>query len=448
MRYVWNPDDFDPLDFLPHRLRRQSDAARVLVHLIEYRRLDKRHKADEWVTLQAKYLRNVVGVEHCEAIRDCLAGHGVITVSRSYTVGKNSFGFKIGPLFETSPFRRFPVADKFLVRRMGRHLVGTRPDPGSPIHHRLFNWLTKLTIDADRAREYVSGYGGGAEWVRQKWLSIDMLAEGDLWFTADRFRRVHTNFTNLWSGLRPFLSVGGEPLVELDIANSQPLFFGLLAMAKWQFSRMRLRQHLSTGEWKTSNSVTVNTINSQHSIPPPPIPSLYDAGIQKADARTALPADLDKYLSLVERGDFYEYLMGKARRTGGDRGAFKESFFKHVFYANKSYPNALANVFRQEFPTAHGILTEIKNKEPRDAPRKMQQLEADFVIGTCCRKLLTAHPDVPLLTLHDGIWTTPAHIALVRRTVEAEFAKLGVRPLLRCRAANGAVLAPHASVQN
>ncbi|MDY3556160.1 hypothetical protein R5W24_005323 [Gemmata sp. JC717] len=446
MRYVWNPEDFNPLDLLPARLHRQADAARALVHLIEYRRLDKRCGADGWVTLQAKYLRNVVGVEHCEALRDALAERGVISVVRSYTVGRKSFEYRIGPRFERSPFRRFLVTDKFLVRRMSRHLGRTLPDPHDPTEVGLFGWLKRLGIDARAARDFLPGFGAGAEWLRQKLLAIDMLAQGDVWFTRDRYRRVHTNFTNLWSELRRFLSVGGEPIVELDIANSQPLFFGLLAMAKWHTSQLNGRVQV-TSKFGSAYTDSVNNQYFSVTSSPSPLTSLYDAGMHRRTDRADFPTDLAKYLTLVERGDFYEHLMEKSRRTRQTRDGFKESFFKHVFYANRSYPNAYAAVFREEFPTAYAILTDLKAVEPRDAPRKMQQLEADFVIGTCCRKLLAAHPGVPLLTLHDGLWTTPDHIGLVRNTVEAEFDKLGVRPLLRCRSADGRSLPPGASVQ-
>lgn len=170
MRYVWNPQDFNPLDFLPRHLHRQADAARVLVHLIEYRRLDKRCGADESVTLQAKYLRNVVGVEHCEAIRDALAERDVISVLRSYSVGRKSFEYKIGPVFERSPFRRFSVTDKFLLRRMGRYLGRTLPNPHDPTEVRLYHWLKQLVVDAEAAREYLPEFGAGADWVRQKLL--------------------------------------------------------------------------------------------------------------------------------------------------------------------------------------------------------------------------------------------------------------------------------------
>lgn len=447
MRYIWNPHDFNPLDFLPPHLYRQSDAARVLVHLIEYRRLDKRYKADEWVTLKATYLRNVVGADHCEAIRDCLAAKGVIAVKRSFVVGHKSFEFRIGPRFERSTFRRVPVTDKFLLRRMEKHLGRTVPNPDSPTDLALYTWLTKLTIDAKETKQFMSDFSETAERVRQKMLTVDMLAEGDYWLTRDRFRRVHTNFTNLWSGLRQFLSLGGEPLVELDIANSQPLFFGLLALAKWESSQEIGQGNKVALEASSNNSV--NTINSNYSnfFPSSPTPSLYDAGMHCGNLRAGLPPDLAKYMALVQRGAFYEFLMAKCHRTGGERGEFKESFFRHVFYAKKSYPNPIANVFRREFPTASRILAEVKAKEPRDAPRKMQQLEADFVIDTCCRKLIASHPAVPLLTLHDGIWTTPPHIGLVRRTVYTEFARLGVRPLLRCRTASSLSLPLGVSVQ-
>ncbi|AWM39836.1 hypothetical protein GobsT_17940 [Gemmata obscuriglobus] len=447
MKYVWNPHDFDPLNFLPAALRRQSDAARVLVHQIEFRRLDKRHRADEWVTLQAKYLRNVVGVDHCEAIRDCLASEGVISVKRSFVVGQKSFEFKIGPRFQNSMFRRFPITDKFLLRRMGKHLGRTGPKADCPTELALYSWLKGLTIDADGARDYVRAHGGAAEWVRQKTLTVDMLAERDLWFTRDRFGRIHTNFTNLWSGLRRFLSVGGSPLVEMDIANSQPLFFGLLAMVKWRSSQEASSQCQQDVEECRNNSGRITNVNSKSILSPPPLLSLYDAGIHHGNIRRSLPPDLAEYLGLVERGDFYEHLMRKARLTWAKRSQFKDSFFQHVFYAKRVYRNPIANVFRKEFPTAHAVLTAIKKSDPRDAPHKMQQLEADFVIGTCCRKLSADHPAVPLLTLHDGIWTTPDHIGLVRRTVQDEFAKLGVRPLLRCRAASDLSLPPGASVQ-
>ena len=44
-------------------------------------------------------------------------------------------------------------------------------------------------------------------------------------------RRMYSNVANLTRELRAYLRVGGSPLVEIDIKNSQPLFIGLVAKA-------------------------------------------------------------------------------------------------------------------------------------------------------------------------------------------------------------------------
>lgn len=42
-------------------------------------------------------------------------------------------------------------------------------------------------------------------------------------------RRYHSNLTNLRSELRKYLRVDGQPLVQIDISNSQPLFQAVVA---------------------------------------------------------------------------------------------------------------------------------------------------------------------------------------------------------------------------
>ncbi len=59
---------------------------------------------------------------------------------------------------------------------------------------------------------------------------IDLIRDRSWIFVADRFsRRIHTNLTQLKRELRAGLRVAGQPLVQIDIKNSQPLFIGLAA---------------------------------------------------------------------------------------------------------------------------------------------------------------------------------------------------------------------------
>ena len=57
---------------------------------------------------------------------------------------------------------------------------------------------------------------------------IRRIAEGDFFSIPDRYGRFHSNLTNLKKTLRPFLRYHGSELVNLDIANSQPMVFCLL----------------------------------------------------------------------------------------------------------------------------------------------------------------------------------------------------------------------------
>lgn len=57
------------------------------------------------------------------------------------------------------------------------------------------------------------------------------MAERDRYITADAYGRVHTPITSLPKALRQCLSIAGRPLVGIDIANSQPLFAGVVARA-------------------------------------------------------------------------------------------------------------------------------------------------------------------------------------------------------------------------
>jgi len=57
---------------------------------------------------------------------------------------------------------------------------------------------------------------------------IQRIVNGDFFTVVDRFGRFHTNLTNLKATLRPFLRYRDSHLVNLDIANSQPMIFCLL----------------------------------------------------------------------------------------------------------------------------------------------------------------------------------------------------------------------------
>ena len=53
------------------------------------------------------------------------------------------------------------------------------------------------------------------------------------------------------------------------------------------------------------------------------------------------------------------------------------------------------------------------------------------MLGGVCGRLMTHHPDVPLVSVHDALMTTGEHLPLVVRVLEEEFERrLRVVPAL------------------
>jgi hypothetical protein len=419
--YVYNPEGFDPTHHLPLRLRKYADCARVLVHLIESGRVFGKLRPYEFVPRKAAYLRNLVHKEQYLPLRDALAAGGVIELDSHYIVGQKSMGFRIGSAYEGQPFRRVRLQDDAAVRRLAKAREQFRPPLTDPTHQRLFHWLTQLEVDYEGAMQFLVTEKMDCRHFQAKQLAVEMIRDKEFFFVPDRQGRVHTNVTNLWKKLRSFLRMRGQPLVNIDIANSQPLLFALELV-----NRM------------TNETVNSNNHIEQSSFPslsPSPFPFHYDAEgssyTENIDTHDKLPADVKKYLELTQAGVFYEFMMGILAVPSEERKKFKGDFFGKVFYCKSTYYTKERRAFLDEFPTVFQHITSLKRDDPRNAPLALQRTESQFVIGTVCRRLVEEFPITPVLTIHDSILTTPYHAETALRVMREEFARLGIRPTLR-----------------
>ena len=97
--------------------------------------------------------------------------------------------------------------------------------PRHPVHRELRRYVKALTIDEQGALNSV--HGTSFQQSAQVAM-IRRIAEGDFFSIPDSYGRFHSNLTNLKKTLRPFLRYRDSELVNLDIANSQPMVFCLL----------------------------------------------------------------------------------------------------------------------------------------------------------------------------------------------------------------------------
>jgi len=185
-------------------------------------------------------------------------------------------------------------------------------------------------------------------------------------------RRYHSNLTNLRSDLRQYLRVDGQPLVQIDISNSQPLFQAVVAEQR---------------------GVTC-------------------------------PA----YKKICEEGRLYEFL---GEKTGLTRKRTKQQMMASVFFGRNASRSRTKRSFRKHFPEVAFLLDKIKADDHAELARLLRRAESDFIVRTVCDRLRRKHPKMFVATIHDSIVTnSPENAATVLETMREEFVKLGIDPKL------------------
>lgn len=165
--------------------------------------------------------------------------------------------------------------------------------------------------------------------------------------TCDNYGRIHTNFTTLKKEIRnQFLSIDNEPLEEVDIKNSQPLFFLYL-----------LCKNLN------------NSIDKE---------------------------ELLQFKSDVLDGLIYDKL---ARFSKVTRYKMKTIFFKFLFGKSGSKCKA----FTRYYPS----ITDFINKYKKDnnyehLSHQLQELEGEFLFKKICAELNMQK--IKYFTVHDSVY--------------------------------------------
>src|SRR5271157_5600016 len=220
---LYVPDTFDPDVHLPEELRHLPDYARFLLHRINVGRVHLR-RGNCLVYLKRDYLVEFIPKERFTAIRDALVESDVIHVRKFCVKGEMSFGYRL--LYpHNQGFFLYQPTTKRLINKIVRWRKQESDALRHPVHRELRRYVKALTIDEQAA--LTSVHGTPFQQAAQVAM-IRRIAEGDFFSIPDRYGRFHSNVTNLKKTLRPFLRYRDSELVNLDIANSQPMVFCLL----------------------------------------------------------------------------------------------------------------------------------------------------------------------------------------------------------------------------
>jgi hypothetical protein len=423
-------------------LKGLADEAHYVLHRIVNLSVTYRHGAGDFVPVGHQTLRTFMQPKAVAVVLAALRRAGAVERDGRFLprrldpAGKGkSFGYRLTPAMWAGGLRRLEVGKASLAAKVRRHRVTRDGRPVAeaeldPVHRYLLAWLRRTRIDVERAYRIVNaspvplgrrgrtkvavGYAATVEAQRRAAAlrcTCDAIAGGEPDVSVCPYGRFHSPVTRLLTEARPCLSVDGQPLVSLDVRNSQVVFFALLLL----------------GDARTYEADEMYT--SKGVMPPGHEPVRpRDGGGLGAGWAGLVPADVVRFASLTLAGTIYDHLMAAVHEA--DRKAFKQRFFAEVLYGDPSrhYVRAspLTAVFRKQFPTVWAFVLRQKRDGYERLAREMQRRESAFMLHRVCRRLMEHHPAVPVLTIHDSVLTTRPHVGLVRRVMREEFERLGV----------------------
>ena len=356
---------------------------------------------DGFVRLKNAYIRKIIPSEPWKTVSGSLMDRGIIGVTPGWQEGKRSKGYRLLPPYRRA--ERIEIDNPKLERRIRKAYTNRL----LPVHWWVMKHLDRLEFDTARAETIVGTLYPDAnskmtlgEYRELVFEIVKRFSDGYL--KVCRYGRVHTPVTSLPKELRCCLSIDGQPLVNLDIANSQPMIAGIVA-----------------GQFTTSPSAAKRLRQRTFAEGSHPY-----RGRKPQPITGPLPQDLVEYISVCESGELYESF-------GGDREKIKRALLMAFYDKQRPSMSAEAKELLRLYPTVMKMLRSLKRGKYQHAARVMQNLEATIMIQGVCTRLRHQNPEVPAVTIHDSIMTTRENVGAVKTAIATEFRKLGITPTIR-----------------
>lgn len=377
--YLYNPETFDPFKALPEHLHKFTDDARYFVHKLYIKKVLHKKYNNSFIYLKASYLRKIISERKYAHIKNALIDSGIIITDNHWIRGKKSIGYMLSEQFDGIKHKKIEIKNKRLIKKLYQLKKININKIESDVHKHLWSYLQQITINEN----YTNCN-----------LSLSMIKDKEWFFIPDRYGRVHTNISNLKSSLRKQLRWKNEQLINIDICNSQPLFFSLLLL-------------------------------NYNYFPPS---SLSYSGI-RCDI---LEEDIKEFIELVRLGKIYEYIAEKSKIEICNRKLFKRKLFAEIFFGkNKTWETECSILFKGLFPNVYNIIKKIKQEDHTSLAKLLQRTESEFVINKVIKRCMNEFPEIPVFTIHDSIMTISKYAEMLQSIMLEEFNKIGIIPTLR-----------------
>ncbi len=345
-----------------------------------------------------------------------LIGLGIIQRSGYAIPGQISYRYNFASKYH-SKFLSFPLNNHKLIRRIESALNELRHKATKSVrgHSEQAKYLRQLTIDEGYNEYIISNYTKETDQYNSIVGSATRILNKDIFYSIDNTsRRFHSNVTNMAKGLRPFLRVNGQPLVNLDIRNSQLYLSTIILTNPGKVS------------WMTENPAFVLLLQT---------------------LKVSHKQDVKNFIQLAVLGEIYEYLMGEFDKEGLrlTRDETKVQVLRILFARNRMPKEEInrkcRQIFKDRFPTVHRIFSKVRGHGKGDKFSNfkrfailLQRIESYLMLDVIMKRIYRELPGVVAITIHDSIMTgiLTNNVEAVRKIMEEELTFfVGFRPQIK-----------------
>jgi hypothetical protein len=318
--------------------------------------------------LNTRVLKSLYGSTYPRYL-EYLADNDFIFLYRNYSAGLKSKTYKLTDVAKKAGTLtvNIDMPDRLISKMRAISLALNTVDECTK--NKLVRDLYRVSIDMDGAKSWIESNMDRSDRAFEINLSTcDKIKAKDIYYSFDAYGRFHTNFTVLKKEIRSrFLRFGDEPVMELDITNSQPFFLYIL---------------------------------------------MRDAGF----------SDFDGFDADVLSGSIYERLREISGRT---RREVKVNVYSVLFGRNMT-PDYWNLLFGELYPNVYAWIREYKRTSGsyKAIARELQRIESNFIFNNLIPDVVLRHGDLPIVTIHDSIVIPRSAYADVRQIFQDAKAKL------------------------
>ncbi|RAJ92693.1 hypothetical protein LX87_05024 [Larkinella arboricola] len=383
----------------------------------------------------------------------------------SNTINRKSKGYRLTAEYRT-PVQITEISASKLVKRIERQTTN-RNSPAIELYPDLVKWFDEIEADEEKAHQIraqlyqentTKGTRREIEVANLKDASYQYMIEPFVsrrykFIVDDSGKRFHSNLTNLKSEFRSCLTYQGQPLVSIDLCNSQPFLASILFTPHF-YSPVADDERLTINQLSEKSQVLLQPVieevmqylvthNTRDTVFPTLSLSFSTPGggpllpmCGKLEEKTGQIDEFLMYSYLVETGQYYEYMQSRIKRANGEadltRNEVKETTLT-TFFANpkddRQYFKMHREAFCQVFPMVYGLFSLLKSKQYSTLAILLQNIEAILFLDHIANRISCERPELPIFTLHDSIVTTVGNEEYVETVMQEELQRLtGMKP--------------------